>query len=152
MMKIFVTGGVGFIGSIGSAVICHLIRQLDHTAINLDTLTYAGNLESLTEVESNPRYSFEQVDIWTPSGCKGRSGSISPMPPCTLPPSPTSIERSTGPQRSPGPTSLELTPTLRQPRTTGRIFPKGPPFRFHHVSIDEVAFADYPKEFGNIKT
>jgi dTDP-glucose 4,6-dehydratase len=60
MKKIIVTGGAGFIGS---AVIRHLIQQSDYTVINLDKLTYAGNLESLKEVDSSPRYHFEQVDI-----------------------------------------------------------------------------------------
>ena len=60
MRKIIVTGGAGFIGS---AVIRHLIQQSDYTVINLDKLTYAGNLESLKEVDSSPRYHFEQVDI-----------------------------------------------------------------------------------------
>ena len=59
-MKIIVTGGAGFIGS---AVIRQYINDTEHEVINLDALTYAGNLESLTEVSANPRYSFEQVDI-----------------------------------------------------------------------------------------
>jgi dTDP-glucose 4,6-dehydratase len=59
-IKILVTGGAGFIGS---AVIRHLIRHTDNVVVNLDKLTYAGNLESLTEVADSPRYSFEQVDI-----------------------------------------------------------------------------------------
>jgi len=59
-MKIIVTGGAGFIGS---AVIRQYIEHTDHEIINLDALTYAGNLESLAEVEQNPRYHFEQVDI-----------------------------------------------------------------------------------------
>jgi len=50
---IFVTGGAGFIGS---AVIRHLIKQSDHAVVNLDKLTYAGNLESLKEIESSPHY------------------------------------------------------------------------------------------------
>ncbi|MBO1254229.1 dTDP-glucose 4,6-dehydratase [Alteromonas sp. 5E99-2] len=57
---LLVTGGAGFIGS---AVVRHLINDTDYKVINLDKLTYAGNLESLTEVSSNSRYHFEQVDI-----------------------------------------------------------------------------------------
>ncbi|MDQ6967807.1 MAG: dTDP-glucose 4,6-dehydratase [Mariprofundaceae bacterium] len=57
---IMVTGGAGFIGS---AVIRHLIQNTEHTVVNVDKLTYAGNLESLTDVDSSSRYHFEQVDI-----------------------------------------------------------------------------------------
>jgi dTDP-glucose 4,6-dehydratase len=59
-MKILVTGGAGFIGS---AVVRHLINDLGHEVVNLDKLTYAGNLESLEEVSASPLYKFEQVDI-----------------------------------------------------------------------------------------
>jgi dTDP-glucose 4,6-dehydratase len=54
------TGGAGFIGS---AVIRHIINNTNHSVVNVDKLTYAGNLESLTSVESDVRYTFEQVDI-----------------------------------------------------------------------------------------
>jgi len=59
-MNILVTGGAGFIGS---AVIRYIIGNTDDKIINLDKLTYAGNLESLAEIHSNNRYVFEQVDI-----------------------------------------------------------------------------------------
>ncbi|WP_415846010.1 dTDP-glucose 4,6-dehydratase [Stutzerimonas zhaodongensis] len=59
-MRILVTGGAGFIGS---ALIRHLIQDTEHNVLNLDKLTYAGNLESLAEVESSDRYQFLQADI-----------------------------------------------------------------------------------------
>lgn len=59
-VKILVTGGAGFIGS---AVIRHLIGNTDATVVNVDKLTYAGNLESLVDVSSHDRYRFERVDI-----------------------------------------------------------------------------------------
>lgn len=59
-MKIIVTGGAGFIGS---AVVRNIINNTRDEAIVVDSLTYAGNLESLTEVADNPRYHFEQVNI-----------------------------------------------------------------------------------------
>ena len=58
--KLLITGGAGFIGS---AVIRHIINNTGHSVINVDKLTYAGNLESLTSVENDARYIFEQVDI-----------------------------------------------------------------------------------------
>ena len=59
-MKILVTGGAGFIGS---ALIRYLIEGTHNEVINLDKLTYAGNLDSLQSVADSPRYKFEQADI-----------------------------------------------------------------------------------------
>lgn len=58
--KLLITGGAGFIGS---AVIRYIIENTQDSVVNVDKLTYAGNLDSLESVENNPRYAFEQVDI-----------------------------------------------------------------------------------------
>ncbi len=60
VVKILITGGAGFIGS---AVIRHILSNTQDSVINVDALTYAGNLESLSNVENSERYSFEHVDI-----------------------------------------------------------------------------------------
>lgn len=57
---LIVTGGAGFIGS---AVIRHLVEHTPHTVVNLDCLTYAGNLESVASVADSSRYHFERADI-----------------------------------------------------------------------------------------
>jgi len=57
---IFVTGGAGFIGS---AVVRHLLRDTGAFVVNIDKLTYAANLHSIPDAASNPRYSFQKVDI-----------------------------------------------------------------------------------------
>ena len=59
-MKILVTGGAGFIGS---ALVRHIINNTDNSVVNVDKLTYAGNLESLASIANNDRYLFERVDI-----------------------------------------------------------------------------------------
>ena len=60
MLKILVTGGAGFIGS---ALIRYLIHHTEHSVINVDKLTYAGNLDSLKSVYKSQRYIFEHNDI-----------------------------------------------------------------------------------------
>ncbi|MEB2400365.1 MAG: dTDP-glucose 4,6-dehydratase [Alcaligenaceae bacterium] len=59
-MKILVTGGAGFIGS---ALVRHIIRNTGDSVVNVDKLTYAGNLESLADIAGSDRYAFEHVDI-----------------------------------------------------------------------------------------
>ena len=59
-MKFLITGGAGFIGS---SLVRIIINDTNHTVINLDKLTYAGNLSSLKSVSDSKRYIFEKGDI-----------------------------------------------------------------------------------------
>lgn len=61
--RILVTGGAGFIGS---ALVRHLIEQTEHRVLNLDKLTYAGNLHSLDDIAEDTRYEFVHGDIGDP--------------------------------------------------------------------------------------
>lgn len=58
-MRVLITGGAGFIGS----NLVHLMVSAGHKVLNLDKLTYAGNLESLQDLSANPRYVFRQIDV-----------------------------------------------------------------------------------------
>ena len=59
-MRILITGGAGFIGS---NLVRHIIETTEHSVLNVDALTYAGNLHSLNDIKGNTRYQFSQVDI-----------------------------------------------------------------------------------------
>ena len=66
-MKILVIGGAGFIGS---AVIRHIIKNTQDEVLNIDKLTYAGNLESLKNIDQDRNYQFNQIDIYDSNNFK----------------------------------------------------------------------------------
>lgn len=137
MKTILVTGGAGFIGS---AVIRHLINDTDHHVINVDKLTYAGNLESLTAVSDNPRYSFEHVDICDAKEIQRVFNQHKPDIIMHLA-AESHVDRSiNGPGDFIQTNIVGTYNLLEQARTywTGLEAEKKAGFRFHHISTDEV--------------
>lgn len=131
-MKIIVTGGAGFIGS---AVIRHLIKNTDHSVINLDKLTYAGNLESLKEVSASDRYAFEQADICDRQAIEAVFDKHKPDAIMHLA-AESHVDRSIDGPAAFIHTNLVGTYTLLD---VARFYAKEKPeFRFHHISTDEV--------------
>ena len=134
---VLITGGAGFIGS---AVIRHLIRHTGHLVVNLDKLTYAGNLESLVEVADSSRYIFEHADITDRSAldrifAQHRPGSVMHLA------AESHVDRSID---GPGEfihTNMVGTYTLLEASRAywGGLDESGKErFRFHHISTDEV--------------
>lgn len=136
-MKIIVTGGAGFIGS---EVIRQYIRETEHTVINIDNLTYAGNLDSLKEVLGSPRYIFEKVDICDAKEVSRVLHSYKPNAIMHLA-AESHVDRSIDGPSLFVKTNIEgtgiLLETAREYRDTLDT-KKKEAFRFHHVSTDEV--------------
>ncbi|OLU24395.1 dTDP-glucose 4,6-dehydratase [Pseudomonas sp. PA15(2017)] len=136
-MRILVTGGAGFIGS---ALIRHLIKSTDHEVLNLDKLTYAGNLESLREVEHDPRYGFLQADIGDQAAVSEALNSFQPDAIMHLA-AESHVDRSIDGPAAFIQTNIVGTYGLLE---ASRAYwskldePRRQAFRFHHISTDEV--------------
>ncbi len=133
-MKILVTGGAGFIGS---AVIRYIIGQTKDSVVNVDKLTYAGNLESLENISQNQRYAFEQADICDASEMARIFNKYQPDAVMHLA-AESHVDRSIdGPaefiQTNVVGTLVFLEAARKYMEDSGKTN-----FRFHHISTDEV--------------
>jgi dTDP-glucose 4,6-dehydratase len=134
---VVVTGGAGFIGS---ALIRLLLRETSYRVVNVDKLTYAGNLESLAEVSASPNYCFERVDIVDASAVRSVFERHRPVAVMHLA-AESHVDRSIdGPaafiQTNLVGTFVLLHESLEYWRSLGPSEQAG--FRFLHVSTDEV--------------
>ena len=140
--KILVTGGAGFIVS---AVIRYIINDTVHAVVNVDKLTYAGNIESLRSVENSERYTFEKVDICDASAIKRVFEQYQPDIVMHLA-AESHVDRSIDDPGDFIQTNIVGTYTLLEQARAYWERLKGNKkldFRFHHVSTDEV-YGDLP--------
>ncbi|MDX5379083.1 MAG: GDP-mannose 4,6-dehydratase, partial [Halomonas sp.] len=136
-LKVLVTGGAGFIGS---AVVRQYIAETDATVINVDKLTYAGNLDSLAMVRDHARHIFEQVDICDRTELERVFRSHKPDAVMHLA-AESHVDRSIEGPTDFIQTNVVGTSTLLE--VTREYWNELPEqqkhqFRFHHVSTDEV--------------
>ncbi|MDD4964187.1 MAG: dTDP-glucose 4,6-dehydratase [Gallionella sp.] len=137
MKTILITGGAGFIGS---AVVRQFIQDTTHQVVNVDKLTYAGNLASLATISDNPRYHFEQVDICDAAEVARVFAQHKPDAVMHLA-AESHVDRSiTGPAAFIQ-TNIVGTYTLLEAARqywNGLDAERKAAFRFHHISTDEV--------------
>lgn len=137
MKTILVTGGAGFIGS---AVVRHIIQDTPYQVVNLDKLTYAGNLESLNSVSDSPRYQFEQADICDRSAMERIFAQYRPDVVMHLA-AESHVDRSIDGPAAFIETNIIGTYTLLEAARNywNALEPQAKAaFRFHHISTDEV--------------
>ena len=136
-MKILVTGGAGFIGS---AVVRHIINHTQDSVINLDKLTYAGNLDSIASVADNERYAFVQADICDRAALDKIFAEHQPDAIMHLA-AESHVDRSIDSAGEFIQTNIVGTFTLLEAaRAYYQTLPENrrAAFRFHHISTDEV--------------
>ncbi|WP_104503591.1 dTDP-glucose 4,6-dehydratase [Acinetobacter indicus] len=136
-MRILVTGGAGFIGS---AVIRHIIQNTEHQVLNVDKLTYAGNLESLISVADSQRYQFSQTDICDRAALEHLFQTFKPDAVMHLA-AESHVDRSiSGPFAFIETNIIGTYQLLEAARNYWLNLPKElkNKFRFHHISTDEV--------------
>jgi dTDP-glucose 4,6-dehydratase len=136
-MKVIVTGGAGFIGS---AVIRYAVKTLGWNVLNIDKLTYAGNLSSLREIEQNPLYSFRQIDICDSGAVAKAFEDFQPGGMIHLA-AESHVDRSIdGPSAFIQTNVMGTCCLLEAARSYWEQLPlkQKNKFRFHHVSTDEV--------------
>ncbi|MFD1438920.1 dTDP-glucose 4,6-dehydratase [Acinetobacter sp. ANC 4282] len=136
-MKFLVTGGAGFIGS---AVVRYIINHTQDEVLNIDKLTYAGNLESLAEIENNPRYSFKQIDICDTVALEQALKDFQPDVIMHLA-AESHVDRSIDGPAAFIQTNIVGTYTLLEAARKYWLTldaDKNKSFRFHHISTDEV--------------
>lgn len=137
MKRILITGGAGFIGS---AVVRHIIENTNDSAIVIDCLTYAGNLESLAPVASSERYAFEQVNICDRQALDHVFAQYQPDAVMHLA-AESHVDRSIDGPAAFIETNIVGTYTLLEAaRHYWSVLDEGKKaaFRFHHISTDEV--------------
>ncbi|WP_192985760.1 dTDP-glucose 4,6-dehydratase [Pseudomonas sp. EggHat1] len=136
-MRILITGGAGFIGS---ALIRHLIQDTEHEVLNLDKLTYAGNLESLTPVTDSPRYRFVHADIADSEQVAAMLAEFQPDAIMHLA-AESHVDRSIDGPAAFIQTNIVGTYSLLESTRAywlGLSAERKAAFRFHHISTDEV--------------
>jgi len=136
-MRILITGGAGFIGS---ALIRHLLHHTEHQVLNLDKLTYAGNLESLASIASHPRYRFAQLDIADQPGVRALLNEFQPEAVMHLA-AESHVDRSIDGPSAFIQTNIVGTYALLEATRSywqGLADDAKQAFRFHHISTDEV--------------